>query len=84
MDVWSQPDGSRPVEPIAFLIERRGSKPEVTIGVGGPHASSSRRDRRTIRSRCRTLSNLDAPYTFFQVGVGAAHTSTLTSTAYRS
>ncbi|HEY6816092.1 MAG TPA: CARDB domain-containing protein, partial [Croceibacterium sp.] len=61
------PDGSETVEPYRFLIER-GIEPEVTIGVGGPRVILAG-DQATYSVALQNLSNLDAPYTYFQVGV---------------
>ena len=61
------PDGSETIEPYRFLIER-GIEPEVTIGIGGPRVILAG-DQATYSVALQNLSNLDAPYTFFQVGV---------------
>src|SRR3546814_477717 len=61
------PDGSETVEPYRFLIER-GIEPEVTIGVGGPRVILAG-DQAIYSVALQNQSNLDAPYTYFQVGV---------------
>src|SRR3546814_18223167 len=61
------PDGSESVEPYRFLIER-GIQPEVVIGVGGPRVLLAG-DQATYSVALDNQSNLDAPYTSFQIGV---------------
>src|SRR5690606_33646717 len=61
------PDGAQSSEPYRFLIER-GIEPEVTIGVGGPRVILAG-DQATYSVALENRSNLDAPYTYFQVGV---------------
>src|SRR3546814_15190626 len=61
------PDGSESVEPYRFLIER-GIQPEVVIGVGGPRVILAG-DQATYSVALENQSNLDAPYTYFQIGV---------------
>src|SRR3546814_20769812 len=52
---------------LRFLIER-GIEPEVTIGVGGPRVILAG-DQAIYSVALQNQSNLDAPYTYFQVGV---------------
>ncbi|MFA7603825.1 MAG: CARDB domain-containing protein, partial [Novosphingobium sp.] len=61
------PDGSETIEPYRFLIER-GIEPEVTIGIGGPRVILAG-DQATYSAALENQSNLDAPYTYFQVGI---------------
>ncbi|MCU0870895.1 MAG: putative Ig domain-containing protein, partial [Pirellulaceae bacterium] len=61
------PDGAEAVVPYRFLVQR-AIEGEVTIGVGGPRAILAG-DAGTYSVALQNLGNLDAPYTFFQVGV---------------
>ena len=61
------PDGQEAIVPYRFQIER-AIEPEVTIGVGGPRAILAG-DVGTYSVALQNLSNLDAPYTYFQFGV---------------
>ncbi|KPJ75957.1 MAG: hypothetical protein AMJ54_13385, partial [Deltaproteobacteria bacterium SG8_13] len=61
------PTGDHAVIPYRFLVER-AIEPEVTIGIGGPRVILAG-DQATYSVALQNLSNLDAPYTFFEVGV---------------
>ncbi len=61
------PDGNSAVVPYRFLVER-AIEPEVTIGVGGPRVILAG-DQATYSVALQNISNLDAPYTYFEVGV---------------
>jgi hypothetical protein len=61
------PDGSTAILPYRFLIER-AIEPEVTIGIGGPRVILAG-DQATYSIALQGISNLDAPYTYFEVGV---------------
>jgi hypothetical protein len=61
------PTGDEAIIPYRFLVER-AIEPEVTIGIGGPRVILAG-DQATYSVALQNLANLDAPYTFFQVGV---------------
>ena len=61
------PDGSEAIVPYRFLVER-AIEPEVTIGLGGPRIILAG-DQATYSVALQSISNLDAPYTYFEVGV---------------
>jgi subtilase family serine protease len=61
------PNSQETIAPYRFLVER-AIEPDVTVGVGGPRAIPAG-DVGTFSVSLQNLSNLDAPYTFFQVGV---------------
>ncbi|MCU0915393.1 MAG: tandem-95 repeat protein [Planctomycetes bacterium] len=61
------PSGDTAVVPYRFLVER-AIEPEVTIGIGGARVIPAG-DQATYSIALQNISNLDAPYTFFQVGV---------------
>ncbi|MBN8490904.1 MAG: LEPR-XLL domain-containing protein, partial [Burkholderiales bacterium] len=61
------PDGSEAIVPYRFLIER-AVEPEVTIGLGGPRIILAG-DQATYSVALQGISNVDAPYTYFEVGV---------------
>ena len=63
----TNPDGSQAIIPYRFLVER-AIDPEVTIGIGGPRIIIAG-DQATYSVALVNQSNLDAPYTYFQVGV---------------
>ncbi|MBS0640889.1 MAG: hypothetical protein JSS43_13510, partial [Proteobacteria bacterium] len=65
--VVTNPDGSQAIIPYRFLVER-AIDPEVTIGIGGPRIILAG-DQATYSVALLNQSNLDAPYTYFQVGV---------------
>jgi hypothetical protein len=65
--VVTNPDGSQAIIPYRFLVER-AVEPEVTIGIGGPRVILAG-DTQTYSIALDNISNLDAPYTFFQVGI---------------
>ena len=69
----SNPDGEEVVIPYRFQVERL-VEPEVTMGVGGPRAILAG-DQGTYSVAFQNLGNLDAPYTFFQVGIPEMGTS---------
>ena len=60
------PDGQQAVLPYRFLVQR-AIEPEVTIGLGGPRVIAAG-DVGNYSVSFQNLGNLDAPYTFFQVG----------------
>ncbi|MFO7898428.1 MAG: CARDB domain-containing protein, partial [Planctomycetota bacterium] len=61
------PGGDQAVVPYRFQVER-AIEPDVTIGVGGPRIILAG-DTGIYSVALQSLSNLDTPYTFFQVGV---------------
>jgi len=61
------PSGDTAVVPYRFLVER-AIEPEVTIGIGGPRVILAG-DQATYSVALQNLSNLDAPYTYFEIGV---------------
>jgi subtilase family serine protease len=61
------PTGDEAVIPYRFLVER-AIEPEVTIGIGGPRVILAG-DQATYSIALQNLANLDAPYTYFEVGV---------------
>ncbi len=61
------PDGEMAVIPYRFLIEQ-AIEPDVTIGVGGPRVILAG-DVGTYSVALQSLSNVDTPYVYFQVGV---------------
>ncbi len=61
------PDGSEAILPYRFLVER-AIEPEVTIGIGGPRVILAG-DQATYSIALQGISNLDTPYTYFEVGV---------------
>lgn len=61
------PGGDAAVIPYRFLIER-AIEPDVTIGLGGPRTILAG-DLGNYSVALQNLSNLDAPYTFFQAGI---------------
>src|SRR5205823_2746803 len=61
------PGGDEAVIPYRFLVER-AIEPDVTIGVGGPRVILAG-DVGTYSVALQSLSNLDTPYVFFQVGI---------------
>ncbi len=63
----TNPDGSQAIIPYRFLVTRT-VEPEVTIGVGGPRDIFAG-DTGTYSVALQNLGNVDAPYTFFTVGV---------------
>ncbi len=60
------PGGQQAVLPYRFLVQR-AIEPEVSIGIGGPRVVLAG-DVGTYSVTFQNISNLDAPYTFFQVG----------------
>ncbi len=61
------PTARLPTIPYRFLVER-AIEPDVTIGVGGPRVILAG-DVGTYSVALQSLSNLDTPYVFFQVGI---------------
>ncbi len=61
------PTGDEAVIPYRFLVER-AIEPEVTIGIGGPRMILAG-DQATYSVALQNLANLDAPYTYFELGV---------------
>ncbi len=61
------PNGDEAVVPYRFLVQR-AIEPEVTIGVGGPRIILAG-DVGTYSVALQSLSNLDTPYTFFEIGI---------------
>src|SRR5262249_6445876 len=61
------PSGDRAVIPYRFLIEQ-AIEPDVDIGIGGPRVILAG-DVGTYSVALQSLSNLDTPYVFFQVGI---------------
>ncbi|MCA9186965.1 MAG: tandem-95 repeat protein, partial [Planctomycetales bacterium] len=60
------PDGSEAIIPYRFMIER-AIEPDVTIGIGGPRVILAG-DQATYSIAFQNISNVDAPYTYFQYG----------------
>ncbi|RMG34096.1 MAG: hypothetical protein D6720_10205, partial [Gammaproteobacteria bacterium] len=67
----TNPSGAQAVLPYRYLIER-AIEGEVTIGVGGSRVILAG-DTETYSVALKNLNNLDAPYTFFEVGVPELH-----------
>ena len=65
--VVTNPDGSQAIIPYRFLIEQV-VEPDVTIGIGGNRTILAG-DSQDYSIQLDNTGNLDAPYTFFQVGV---------------
>ncbi len=63
----TNPDGSQAIIPYRFLVTRT-VEPEVTIGVGGPRYIFAG-DTGTYSVALQNLGNVDAPYTYFTVGI---------------
>jgi large repetitive protein len=61
------PGGVQAVVPYRFLVEQ-AIEPDVTIGIGGPRAILAG-DVGTYSVALQSVSNLDTPYVFFQVGI---------------
>jgi YD repeat-containing protein len=61
------PNGDEAIVAYRFMVER-AIQPEVTIGIGGPRAILAG-DIGTYSVALQNLSNLDAPYTYFEVGI---------------
>jgi subtilase family serine protease len=61
------PGGEEAVLPYRFQVER-AIEPEVTIGVGGPRIVLAG-DVGTYSVALQSLSNLDTPYTYFEIGI---------------
>ena len=57
---------SEAILPYRFMVER-AIEPDVTIGIGGPRVILAG-DQATYSVALQNLSNLDAPYTFFEYG----------------
>ena len=65
--IVTNPDGSQAITPYDFLIQQV-VQPQVTIGIGGNRTILAG-DAQDYSIQLDNLGNLDAPYTFFQVGV---------------
>ncbi len=63
----TNPSGDQAVVPYRFLVER-AIEPDVSIGLGGDRVILAG-DQATYSVALQGISNLDAPYTFFQVGI---------------
>ena len=61
------PDGTQAIVPYRFEVER-ALEPDVTIGLGGPRIILAG-DVGTYSVALPSISNVDTPYTFFQVGI---------------
>ena len=61
------PNGDEAIVPYRFQVAR-AIESEVTIGIGGPRAILAG-DAGTYSVALQGIGNLDAPYTFFQIGV---------------
>jgi len=61
------PGGDRVMVPYRFQVER-ALEPDVTIGVGGPRAILAG-DVGTYSVALQSISNVDTPYTYFEVGI---------------
>ncbi len=63
----TNPDGNQAILPYRFLVTQT-VEPEVTVGVGGPRYIFAG-DTGTYSVTLDNLGNIDAPYTYFVVGV---------------
>ncbi|HND50976.1 MAG TPA: CARDB domain-containing protein, partial [Pirellulaceae bacterium] len=63
----TNPDGSSAVVPYRFLVEQ-AIEPDVAIGLGGPRIILAG-ETGLYSVALQSLSNVDTPYTFVQVGV---------------
>ncbi|MCA9198980.1 MAG: hypothetical protein KDA87_15640, partial [Planctomycetales bacterium] len=63
----TNPDGNSAIVPYRFLVER-AIEPDVTVGLGGPRIIMAG-DTGLYSVAFQSLSNLDTPYTFFQIGI---------------
>ena len=63
----TNPDGATALIPYRFLVEQ-AIEPDVTIGLGGPRIVMAG-ETGLYSVAFQSLSNLDTPYTFFQVGL---------------
>ncbi|PNY36631.1 hypothetical protein C2E31_12350 [Rhodopirellula baltica] len=61
------PDGQVAVLPYRFLIQRT-IEPEVSVGIGGPRYVFAG-DQGTYSVAIENLSNVDAPYVYYSVGI---------------
>ena len=61
------PGGDAAIVPYRFMIER-AIEPDVTIGVGGPRTILAG-EVGTYSVALQSISNLDTPYVYFQVGI---------------
>ena len=61
------PDGNEALIPYRFLVTQT-VEPEVTVGVGGPRYIFAG-DTGTYSVALENLGNVDAPYTYFSVGI---------------
>ena len=65
--IVTNPDGSQAIAAYDFLIQQV-VEPDVTIGIGGNRTILAG-DSQNYSIQLDNLGNVDAPYTFFQVGV---------------
>jgi hypothetical protein len=63
------PDGGEAVAPYRYLADQ-AIEPDVTVGMGGPFVIQPG-DTGTFTLSVHTVTNLDAPYVFFQFGQSA-------------
>ncbi|MEY8838360.1 CARDB domain-containing protein, partial [Cribrihabitans sp. XS_ASV171] len=69
--VVTNPSGAQALAPYRFLVER-GIEGDVTIGIGGSRVVLPG-ETETYSVALQNLNNLDAPYTYFEVGVPELH-----------
>ncbi|MGX9354808.1 putative Ig domain-containing protein [Roseobacteraceae bacterium S113] len=69
--IVTNPSGAQALAPYRFLVER-GIEGDVTIGIGGSRTILAG-DTETYSIALENQSNLDAPYTYFEVGVPELH-----------
>ena len=65
--IVTNPDGDEAITPYDFLVQQV-VEPDVTIGLGGARTILAG-DSQDYSVQLDNLGNIDAPYTFFQVGV---------------
>ncbi len=65
--IVTNPDGAQAITPYDFLVQQV-VQPDVTIGIGGNRTILAG-DAQDYSIQLDNLGNVDAPYTFFQVGV---------------
>ena len=63
----TNPDGNKAVVPYRFLIQDT-IEPDVTVGIGGPRILLAG-DQGLYSVAIQSLSNVDTPYIYFQIGV---------------
>src|SRR5262249_17312947 len=61
------PDGQEAIVPYRYLVER-ALEPDVSIGLGGPRVLAPG-EAGTYSVGLQSLTNIDTPYVYFQIGV---------------